>query len=57
MIANRRVSKCRVRIAHADFQRGMKRVRGAHPTTGRTLIRGPRPASHSRVTFGYGSRG
>ncbi len=31
--SKRGVNKCRVRIAHADFQRGMKRVRSAHPTT------------------------
>ena len=36
-------NKCRVRIAHADFQRGMKRVRGAHPSTVRIL------RCHSRV--------
>ena len=32
MIANRRVSKCRVRIAHATFRLRMKRVRSVHPT-------------------------
>ncbi len=33
MIIDGRASKCRVRTAHADFQRRMKRVRSAHPTT------------------------
>ena len=45
MIANRRVSKCRVRIAHATFRLRMKRVRSAHPTTVRTPSCSPRPVA------------
>ncbi len=52
--------ECRVRTAHADFQREIKRVRGSHPTNVRTLSCGPMalalghpvghpgPAPHSR---------
>ena len=53
-------NKCRVRIAHAASRRGIKRVRGAQPTTVRIPSRGPMalaqghpvshpgPAPHSR---------
>ena len=38
---SRATNKGRVRTAHADFQRGTKRVRDAHPTSVRIPSRGP----------------
>ena len=58
---DRCVNKCRVRTAHAASRRGIKRVRGAHPTTVSTPIRhsrdGGNPASFANDTGSPPSRG